>query len=121
MGITDGATSVYRQLVFVRHLMPIIVGYKRTQMKAKKRPKTDRDALWDEAHKKAGVQISNMLASLLGVYCKGAQDLCTRGMLVPEHWVNELKWSWEKVPPNFARRARLLCAVSRRGSATWCA
>jgi aarF domain-containing kinase len=99
MGVSEGATSVYRQAVFVRHLMPIIVGYKRTQMRAKKRPKQDRDAMWDEAHKRAGVQISHMLASLLGVYCKGAQDLCTRGMLVPEHWVNELKWSWEKVPP----------------------
>ena len=45
----------------------------------------------DEQHAKAAPMIKRLLEEMGGLYNKAAQDIVTRGMVVPPQWVEELK------------------------------
>lgn len=55
------------------------------------RYKREREAMLDAQHAKAAPMIKTMLEAMGGLYNKAAQDLVTRGMVVPPQWVDELK------------------------------
>ena len=46
-----------------------------------------KEAALDEQHARAAPAIRAMLEAMGGLYNKAAQDLVTRGMVVPPQWV----------------------------------
>ena len=53
----------------------------------------DKQRMLDEQHAKAAPMIKKLLEEMGGLYNKAAQDIVTRGMVVPPQWVEELKVS----------------------------
>ena len=51
----------------------------------------DGSGMLDEQHAKAAPMIKRLLEEMGGLYNKAAQDIVTRGMVVPPQWVEELK------------------------------
>lgn len=103
-------TQLYRNARFTAGVVPIVVRYLRLRGKVSKMRKkvkhVDREAyyderttMWDEEHEKAAADIKELFSSMGGLYNKLAQDWATRDGLLPQAWVDELKGSFEAMPP----------------------
>lgn len=104
------ATQAYRNCKFSLGIVPIVVRYLRLKSKVttmrKKLKKLDRVAyyderttMWDEEHEQAAGDIRRLFNRMGGLYNKLAQDFATRDGLLPQAWVDEMKHSFEEMPP----------------------
>ena len=92
------------------YFMPILKGYRRMQLKVRRMRKRgekkkdpekftrEKQTMLDAQHATAAPMIKRLLEEMGGLYNKAAQDLVTRGMVVPPQWVEELKDCFEDMP-----------------------
>ncbi|KAH8054223.1 hypothetical protein JL722_8954 [Aureococcus anophagefferens] len=103
-------TQLYRNAKFTAGVVPIVMRYMKLRGKVSKMRKkvkhVDREAyyderttMWDEEHEKAAAEIRKLFSKMGGLYNKLAQDWATRDGLLPQAWVDELKGSFEAMPP----------------------
>lgn len=102
-------TGIGRNVKFMSLFLPTLRGYVsvvndtkklRKKMKDKdpegyNRKKTD---MLNAQHAKAGPQVKQILEKMGGLYNKAAQDIVTRGLVVPEQIVESLKDCFENLP-----------------------
>ena len=103
-------TQSARNAKFMTGLYPIVMRYLRVKKKVARMRKQlksvdreayydERTAMWDEAHEREAKAIRKLFDSMGGLYNKLAQDWATRDGLLPQAWVDELKGSFEAMPP----------------------
>jgi predicted unusual protein kinase regulating ubiquinone biosynthesis (AarF/ABC1/UbiB family) len=102
-------TRMSRNSKFMSYFLPILNRYRKVKGKvdvARRKMKHKDRALYykrktellDEAHRKAAPQVKHLLEQMGGIYNKAAQDICTRGLIVPRVIVDGLLSCFEDNP-----------------------
>eukprot|EP00629_Pelagomonadales_sp_RCC1024_P014870 CAMPEP_0119267132 /NCGR_PEP_ID=MMETSP1329-20130426/5386_1 /TAXON_ID=114041 /ORGANISM="Genus nov. species nov., Strain RCC1024" /LENGTH=651 /DNA_ID=CAMNT_0007267043 /DNA_START=106 /DNA_END=2058 /DNA_ORIENTATION=+ len=110
MRSSDVVTQFTRNVRFGMGVVPIVLRYRAMKHKISKMRKQvkhvdpegyydERTTMMDDEHEKQAEEIRKLFNRMGGLYNKLAQDWATRDGLIPQAWVDELKDSFEKMPP----------------------